>query len=87
MQSRGKFSEIAVKASGVIRKKNGVIADVDLMMELDFTPDTWKTWKPKFIELFDLRELSDKDESGNHFNYHIVYNKKLKQWMEEVIIQ
>jgi len=86
MTEKRRFSEIAVKAGEIIQKHNGSIADVDLMMRLDFAPDSWKVWKPYLIQMFSLRTCSHKDSDGEYHDYQIDYNKKEKKWEGKIIV-
>jgi len=86
MKKRGKFSEIATDVLGIIRRKNGSIYDVELMIQLDFTPDSWKAWRPQFIQIFSLKTFSYTDSDGEEHNYQIGYNKKERKWEEQIIV-
>ena len=73
------FTDIAVKAMEYV-KEQGSVHDVVLMQQLEFTPQSWRIWKPKLIEIFSIRTFrksSGRDEVGR---IKIEYNKKEKLW-------
>ena len=46
--------------------------DIDIMIGLDYTPPSWKVWRPKFIEYFSF--------NSTKFFEEIIYEKKTKTW-------
>ena len=75
--TRRHFSTVAWEALDIIRKKEKMY-DVMLMMELDFTPENWKVWKPKLIELFAINTYQKENEITKD---RVVYDKKQKLWL------
>ena len=53
------------------------VLDVELMSNLDFTPTSWKVWKPKFIEKSKIMEIS---LNQKEYDCLIEYNRKKKIW-------
>ena len=51
----------------------GRIPDIEIMMALDYTPPSWKVWRPQFIEYFNNYT---EDPFSNVF-----YEKKTKHWV------
>ena len=77
--TRGHFAPVANEALETIRKEERIY-DVMLMMGLDFTPENWKVWKPKLIELFSVVTY-DKEEPQNEIvKEKVIYDKKQKLW-------
>ncbi len=65
----------------IAREGEGEILDVILMVKLNFTPPSWKIWKPKLIEWFSLKKYTGiSDESREKISYRIVYIKTMKTW-------
>jgi len=62
------------------------IPDASLMMELEFTPPSWKVWKPKFVDIcqtnfFNWEEYSTKSKDKVIKKLgRVEYNKKKKIW-------
>ncbi len=62
------------------------VPDVILMEELNFTPPSWKMWKPKLIEKLSLYNYTRTDKNtGMVIEYRITYNKKEKMWKVDYI--
>ena len=63
---------------------NRVVPDVLLMMELRFTPHTWKVWKAKFIERSKYGTLKRiHSRTNKEVIFKIIYDKKNKMWSYE----
>ncbi len=58
--------------------------DVELMEELCFSPQSWKTWKTQILQKFIHSRTVIKKEDGFHF-YQITYDKKSRLWRAEPI--
>ena len=71
------FVTIALEILEILREENNY-PDVLLMARLGFTPDNWRHWRSKFIELFELQTYSKTDSDGKD---RIVYDKKQKLWI------
>jgi len=54
------FTEIAVKAMEYVIEQ-GSVHDVRLMQHLDFSPQSWRVWKPKLIEIFSIQTFGKKE--------------------------
>ena len=54
--------------------------DVFLMIELGFTPETWRHWRSKLIEFLEDVEYTKIDSDGKE---KIVYDKKQKLWTKQ----
>lgn len=63
----------------VMNSKDRKIADVNLMEKLNFSPPSWKVWKPMFIEKSKQVGVY-KNESNKKIGYMILYIKKEKIW-------
>ena len=60
------------------------VPDVLLMMELRFTPHTWKVWKAKFIERSKYGTLKRIHyTTKKEVIFKIIYDKKHKMWSYE----
>ena len=60
------------------------VPDVLLMMELRFTPHTWKVWKAKFIERSKYGTLKRiHSRTNKEVIFKIKYDKKHKMWSYE----
>ena len=55
------------------------IYDVELMEELCFSPQSWKTWKTQILQKFIHSKTIIKKEDGFHW-YQITYDKKSRLW-------
>lgn len=71
------FSDIAGRLLAMVREEKSV-KDVLVMMEFDFNPESWRHWRAKLIELFELKTFQKVDSEGKE---RIVYNKKQKLWL------
>jgi len=71
------FTEIAVKAMEYVIEQ-GSVHDVRLMQHLDFSPQSWRVWKLKLIEIFSIQTFSKSDSKTGKIK--IEYNKKEKLW-------
>lgn len=61
-----------------------VIPDVLLMIQLGFTPHSWKVWKAKFIERSKYGTLKRvKQDTQKEVLFKIKYNKQNKMWTFE----
>jgi len=57
------------------------LLDVEIMSSLDFSPMSWKVWKPKFVEKSRIMEVSRKNNDGKIIDEGLIeYNKKKKLW-------
>jgi hypothetical protein len=57
------------------------LLDVEIMTSLDFSPSSWKVWKPKFVEKSRIMEVSVKNNDGEAINEGLIeYDKKKKLW-------
>ena len=65
--------------------KTGIepIHDVKIMVFLEFSPTSWKVWKPKLIEYY-LDEEYNFDNSEERFQ--ISYDKKTKIWSSKKLL-
>jgi len=64
--------------------ENVCVPDVLLMMELRFTPHTWKVWKAKFIERSKYGTLKRiHSTTKKEVIFKIIYHKKNKMWSYE----
>ena len=64
--------------------ENVVVPDVLLMMELRFTPHTWKVWKAKFIERSQYGTITKiHPTTKKEVKFKITYSKKGKMWSYE----
>ena len=60
------------------------IPDVLLMAHLGFSPQSWRTWKSKFIERSKYGSQTKTQYSTNkEVTFKIVYDKKSKIWSWE----
>ena len=60
---------------------NGPVPDVLLMLELKFTPPSWKIWKSKFLERSKYGTYTKKRYPSNkEVTFSIIYDKKSKMW-------
>ena len=62
--------------------------DVKIMFGLDFTPTSWKVWKPKLIEMANVQEtdIVEKDDEGMKiFRCKITYEKKTQSWHLDIV--
>jgi len=71
------FSEIAVKAMEYVIEQ-GSVHDVRLMQHLDFSPQSWRVWKPKLIEIFSIQTFGKSDSKTGKIK--IEYSKKEELW-------
>jgi len=71
------FLNISFEIVEILQEKKNY-SDVLLMARLGFTPDNWRHWRSKFIQLFGLQTYSKKDSDGKD---RIVYDKKQKLWI------
>jgi hypothetical protein len=81
------FTEIVMRSWELIQE-DGTLLDVDLMIRLDFSPPSWKIWKPKIIEKLtsvNLRKISE--EEGNKNWIKITYDKKSTLWKASELIE
>ena len=82
------FKKKFLQLADIIRySEEHTITDASLMMELEFTPPSWKVWKPKFVEIcqtnfFNWKEVSkqSKDKVIKKIA-QVEYNKKKKIWV------
>ena len=58
--------------------------DVELMEELCFSPQSWKTWKTQILQKFIHSKTIIKKDDGYHW-YQITYDKKSRLWRAEPI--
>ena len=87
MSERKSFAEIANKTFELIERKK-ILLDVDLMMALDFTPPTWKIWKPKLIQkLTNYTREKMGVEGDDHTQIRINYSKKEDVWESEEFLK
>ena len=77
MTQKLEFNEIAVKAMEYVIEQ-GSVHDVRLMQHLDFSPQSWRVWQPKLIEIFSIQTFSKLDNKTGKIK--IEYNKKEKLW-------
>ncbi len=70
------FATIGRKIENILRNERK-INDVKLMIRLGFNPETWRHWRAKFVELFEIRTFSN---AGSDSEVRIVYDKKQKLW-------
>lgn len=59
---------------------SGKLLDVELMSSLDFSPTSWKVWKPKFIEKSRIMEIPLTRNGETKREGLIEYDKKKKLW-------
>ena len=87
MSERKSFLDVALKTFGLIERKK-IFLDVDLMMALDFTPPTWKVWKPKLIQkLTNYTREKMGVEGDDHTQIRINYFKKEDVWESEEFLE
>jgi len=80
LKRTGNFEHFSNHARRLIIDE-GIMPDVTLMEKLNFTPPSWKIWKPKLIEKFSLGKYDGTiKESGKKIQYQITYNKRAKTW-------
>jgi hypothetical protein len=80
MKQKLTFVDIALNAFQHIEREKTVL-DVDLMIKLEFTPPTWKVWKPKLIQKLTNVKLSKTGtEKGDYTKVGISYSKKEDTW-------
>jgi len=58
------------------------LPDVKLMSILDFSPQSWKTWKTQLLQWF-LSPESVEYEDGTYTWFNIHYDKKSRMWWAE----
>ena len=64
--------------------ENVCVPDVLLMIELRFTPHTWKVWKAKFLERSKYGTLKRIHyTTKKEVIFKIIYHKKHKMWSFE----
>lgn len=66
-------------------EKAGTIGDAKLMMELGFTPTTWKIWQPKFREMVEDLTVAVPSNDGARNDSMIFYDEERKTWRWELI--
>ena len=87
MSETKSFVDVAFKTFGLIEEKK-ILLDVDLMIALDFTPTTWKIWKPKLIQkLTNYTREKMKVEGDDHTQIRINYSKKEDVWESEEFLE
>ena len=88
LTKKRKFTEIAAEILQIIHENGGSIDDVDLMIKLEFTPESWKTWKPQLIQLYSIRpSLSSTNSDGEYYRYKIIYRKKERKLEEQITVE
>ncbi len=82
------FKKKVLQLADIIQySEEHTITDTSLMMQLEFTPPSWKVWKPKFVEIcqtaiFDWEEVSKQSKDKVIKKIATVeYNKKRKMWV------
>jgi len=87
------FKKKCLQLADIIRySEEHTITDASLMMELEFTPPSWKVWKPKFVEIcqttfFNWKEVSKESEDNVIKKIaQVEYNKKRKLWVWKVMV-
>jgi len=87
MRQKTTFADVTMKAFQLI-EKDGKMLDVDLMIRLDFTPPSWKVWKPKLIQKLTNFPLPKTEaESGDYTKVRIKYHKKEDVWESEEFLE
>tara|TARA_B100001123_G_C14561303_1_gene730382 strand:+ start:288 stop:557 length:270 start_codon:yes stop_codon:yes gene_type:complete len=57
------------------------VFDIEMMEYLNFTPESWRIWKPKLREKAEIIYFSiDEGESSTH--HRIIYEGKTWKWIE-----
>jgi len=79
MTQKKHFSYIWDRLAHIVKDQNK-IGDANLMMELDFSPPSWKVWKSKFIEKSNCTVFTIKTQDETMTNHRIIYHKKAKIW-------
>ena len=57
---RKNFSAVGCDLMEIVREEKK-IKDVELMVKLEFNPETWRIWKAKLVEWFEDRTYQKKD--------------------------
>lgn len=79
MKRTSDFRHFSDRARDLIVER-GIMHDVILMEELNFTPPSWKVWRSQLIQKFSLMKYNGVTESGKESQYQIKYVKKSKIW-------
>ncbi len=61
-------------------EKRSHIHDVDMMVFLGFSPQSWRAWKPRFLEMSTKHYISHTTNDGETQEFVIKYNKNEKFW-------
>jgi len=61
-------------------REQGSVHDVRLMQNLDFSPQSWRVWKPKLIEIFSIHTFAKSYDDKEEGKIKIEYSKKEKLW-------
>lgn len=56
------------------------IHDVDMMVFLGFSPQSWRFWKPKLLDMTRKYYIKNNTKDGDVPNFVIRYDKKEKFW-------
>jgi hypothetical protein len=87
MSERKSFVGVVLTTFELIEEKK-ILLDVDLMIALDFTPTTWKIWKPKLIQKLTNYTRRKMDvEKDDHTRIRINYFKKEDVWKSEEFLE
>ena len=87
MSERKSFVGVVLTTFELIEEKK-ILLDVDLMIALDFTPTTWKVWKPKLIQKLTNYTRRKMDvEKDDHTRIRINYFKKEDVWKSEEFLE
>ena len=68
----------------LLKSDTRTLRDTVVMVNLGFSPQSWRVWRPPLIEICDNELFSEGEYREGYFyqteNYKISYDKKLKIW-------
>tara|TARA_Y100000590_G_scaffold160045_1_gene183522 strand:- start:1240 stop:1503 length:264 start_codon:yes stop_codon:yes gene_type:complete len=56
------------------------VFDIEMMEYLNFSPQSWRAWKPRFLEMSTKHYISHTTNDGETQEFVIKYNKNEKFW-------
>ena len=59
------------------------LPDVKLMSILDFSPQSWKTWKTQLLQWFETPVMYENEDDEEYTWFNIHYDKKSRVWWAE----
>jgi len=67
--------------NNLLKAKEKKMSDAEVMINLGFSPPSWKVWKQQFINYGEAKPVTNEDNESNQ--YYVKYQKQEKKWYLE----